>query len=128
MEKNIKTIYQQFDGKLIGKPKMKIYVCETVSKMPPNIVAYVTKHCWFVSSMKDAWAFAFTGNDIANQHLIFLSDDLLHQDWEQISFTIAHEIGHVMLNHKNSVERIQSQREIKQQEIEADEFARQFIR
>jgi hypothetical protein len=128
MKKQVKAIYHKFDGKLVGSPYMKVCVCETLEHVPEEIVNYITAHCWFISSMKDAWAFAFAGNDIANQYLIFLSEDLLKEDIHQITYTIIHEIGHIMLGHKNSVQRIQTQSEIKQQEREADEFARKYIR
>lgn len=49
------------------------------------------------------------------------------QDKEQIQYTIAHEIGHVILKHKNSIGRMQTQSEIKIQEREADEFAREYL-
>ena len=73
--------------------------------------------------MEDAWAFTFTGNDLKNKHLIFLSDELMFQDSRQIKHTIAHEIGHVILGHRNSVLEKQDKEEIKEQEKEADEFA-----
>jgi Zn-dependent protease with chaperone function len=106
---------------------MKVQVCEALAKMPEEIREYITTNCWFISSLADAWAFAFTGNDLANQHLIFLSDELLQQDVSQIRFTIAHEIGHIVLKHRNSVKLIQTQTEIKRQELEADQFAMQYI-
>lgn len=127
MKSKIKVVFKEFDGKLIGKPLMKSYVCETILLLPLKYREYITKNCWFISSMSNAWAFAFTGNDLINKHLIFLSDELLHQDKKQIQYTIIHEIGHVILGHKNSVERIQTQSEIKIQEKEADAFALQFI-
>jgi len=45
----------------------------------------------------------------------------------QIKYSIAHEIGHVVLNHRNSVLIAQTKAEIKKQEKEADEFARKYI-
>ena len=80
-----------------------------------------------MSSMDDAYAFTFTGNDLKNQHLIFLSDDLLYQNISQIHYTIAHEIGHVILGHRNSTLSNQSKKEIKMQEKEADDFAKKYI-
>jgi len=77
--------------------------------------------------MEDAWAFTFTGNDLKEKHLIFLSDDLLSQDTGQIQYSIAHEIGHVMLRHRNSVLERQTKQEVRRQEKEADNFAKQFI-
>src|SRR5579884_2960677 len=104
-------ILHLFDGKLIGSPQLKKHVSEVVSFMPDDIVLYVTEHVWFMGSLEDAWAFTFTGNDLKNQHLIFLSDELFMQDEEQIHYTIAHEIGHVMLGHRNSVLVHQSKQE-----------------
>lgn len=121
-----KKIYKSFDGKLIGSHFMRNMVIRTLSKMSGEIVDTITKNCWFVSSMDDAWAFTFTGNDLKNKHLIFLSEDLLSQGLKQIRYSIAHEIGHVILGHRNSIAEIQTRDEIRKQEKEADEFARSF--
>lgn len=126
MNEDIERIYGAFDGKLVGTFAMKVHVCGAVSNLPTDIQKQITQTCWFLSSMKDAWAFTFTGNDLKDQHLIFLSDDLLSQDAEQIQWTILHEIGHVILGHRNSTLVKQSKKEVDQQEIEADAFARQY--
>ena len=119
-----RAIFKAFGGKLVGNRSMKISVCKTLSKMPDEVIDVVTRNCWFVSSLDDAYAFTFTGNDLLGQHLIFLSEDLLRQDWEQIEHSIAHEIGHVVLGHRNSVSVKQTKQEIKKQEKEAELFAR----
>lgn len=121
--RSARDIYFSFDGKLVGSRKMKRFVCETLSGMSDKIVDFVTKHCWFFASMEDAWAFTFTGNDLKNDHLIFLSDDLLKENEKQIHYTIAHEIGHVMLGHKNSILKKQTKKEIRKQERDAHNFA-----
>lgn len=128
MKKNIREIYHAFNGKLVGTDKMKQYVCEVVSLMEYEIVNYVTANCWFVGAMDDSLGFTFTGNDLKDQHLIFLSDELFEHDEEQIRYTIAHEIGHVILGHRNSIIERQSKAEIYSQETEADEFAREYIK
>lgn len=117
-----KEIYKSFSGKLIGNKRMKDYVCETLSFMSDEIILYITQNCWFVSSFDDAWAFTFTGNDIKDQHLVFLSDELLEQNRQEIYRSIAHEIGHVILGHRNSILEKQTKEEIKNQEIEAGRF------
>ena|SRR5256885_3878156 len=127
MDRESKLVYRAFNGKLVGSFQMKRHVCKTLLLMPANIIDFVTKNCWFMSSMEDAWAFTFTGNDLKNQHLIFLSDELLLQNEQQIYFSIAHEIGHVMLNHRNSVLMKQSKQEISRQEKEADQFAKKYL-
>jgi hypothetical protein len=127
MQKNVRQIYLAFHGKLVGTAFMKKSVCETLFRMPQEIIDYITKNCWFFASMEDAWAFTFTGNDLKDQHLIFLSDDLLNQHPEQIEFSIAHEIGHVMLGHRNSTLERQTKQEVRRQEKEADNFAEKFI-
>lgn len=126
MKNNEKEILAMFNGKLIGNRKMKKYVCKTVLKLPKKIRSFITQKCWFISSMDDAWAFAFTGNDLANRHLIFLSDDLLRQNEKQIYHTITHEIGHVVLGHRNSTLVRQTRGEIRRQEREADEFVKLY--
>ncbi len=120
-------IFEQFHGKLVGKKKMQYHVLEVLSQMPDNIVGKITRTTWFFASMEDAWAFTFTGNDLKDHHLIFLSDELLDQDTNQIHYTIAHEIGHIILGHKNSVFAKQSKAEIQKQEKEADNFARRYL-
>ena len=126
MRGDLKEIYYAFDGKLVGSRTMKQNVCEVLSKMSPDVIRFVTHNCWFFASMEDAWAFTFTGNDLKNQHLIFLSDELMLQSKEHIYYTIAHEIGHVTLGHRNSVLERQSKQEVKIQEEEAGLFAKQF--
>ena len=113
-------------GKVVGNTRIKHYVYQTLSLFPDDIALYIARSCWFMGSFDDAYAYAFTGNDLKNQHLIFLSDDLFNQEKEQIQFTIAHEVGHVMLGHKNSIEYKQSKKEITQQEKEADAFANSY--
>ena len=127
MEKAYSRIRRKFHGKLVGTEKLKFYVCKVVSTLPKDVQEYVTEYCWFVGSMDDAWAFTFTGNDLEDQHLIFLSDELMSQDESQIHYSIAHEIGHVVKGHRNSVFIKQSKDEVNQQEIEADDFANQFF-
>lgn len=122
----IDEISYTFAGKVIGNKYIKHTVYQTLSAFPDDIAKFITKHCWFMGSFDDAYAYAFTGNDLKDQHLIFLSDDLFNQTSEQIHFTIAHEVGHVILGHKNSVQYHQSKEEIKKQEKEADTFAHQY--
>lgn len=120
-------IYIKFNGKLIGNRRMRKFVCETLSAMPEKVIETITATCWFFASMDDAWAFTFTGNDLANQHLIFLGDDLLSQSPTQIHYTIAHEIGHVILKHRNSTLIKQTQEEVSKQEKEAHSFATDYF-
>ena len=123
---NIQEIQEQFAGKVIGSQHIKQAVYQTLTVFPDDIVQFITENCWFMGSFDDAYAYAFNGNDLKDQHLIFLSDDLLRQDKDQIHFTIAHEIGHIMLGHKNSVQYKQSKEEISGQEHQADAFANSY--
>lgn len=127
MNNEQKKIYNDFDGKLVGSLKMKKNVCFIVSKLPVKLQEFITKNCWFVSSMEDAYGFVLRGDDLKNKYLIFLSDDLFNDSSKQIYHTIVHEIGHVILKHENSILRMQTKFEIKRQEEEADEFARTML-
>jgi hypothetical protein len=127
MREELNKIFKKFDGKLVGTKKLKTSVCEAVSLLPQKDIDFITSCCWFVGSMDDAWAYAFTGNDLKDQHLIFLGDDLLAQDFPQIASTLLHEIGHVLLGHRNAVKTPQSKQEIAKQEKEADEFASKYL-
>lgn len=119
-------IRKAFGGKLVGSKRLKEHVVEVVSRLPRKLQKYMTEYVWFVGSMEDAWGYTFTGNDLADQHLIFLSDELLEQDEDQIAWSIAHEIGHVVLGHKNNIFVKQSKRSVSKQEEEADAFASEF--
>ncbi|HVT01391.1 MAG TPA: hypothetical protein VHE53_04130 [Patescibacteria group bacterium] len=127
MRNDPEAIYYAFAGKLVGTKSMKGLVCDAVALLPDELIEKVTKNCWFISSMEDAWAFTFKGNDLKDQDLIFLSDSLLAQDAHQISYSIIHEIGHVVLNHRNSTTVKQTKEEIRRQELEADNFARLYV-
>lgn len=127
MKASLVQIYKGFKGKLVGTERMKQYVCIVVSHLPKDLQKYVMEYCWFLGSMDDAWAYTFTGNDLEDQHMIFLSDDLLGQHQHQVEWSIAHEIGHVVLGHKNNIFIKQSKYRVNKQEEEADAFAAQFV-
>ena len=126
MNERLYAIQLAFKGKLVGKKKMKQHVVEVLDLMPQEIIDFVTENVWFVTSFEDAWAFAFTGNDFQNKHVIFLSDELFYQSPQQIHWTIAHEIGHVVLGHKNRFSEKFSKKKIQEQEDEGDTFAREY--
>lgn len=115
-----------FDGRLMGNLKMREAVCKTVLKLPFELINRVTSSVWFISSPEDAWAFTLRGSDVKNQHLVVISDELLEQDDKQIEYTILHEIGHVVLEHRNSIGFVQTESEISRQEFEADIFAKKY--
>lgn len=127
MKEKIKKIYQAFDGKLVGKPALKALVCETLLNFPDEIVSFVTKNIWFLGSTEDAWAFTIKGQEIKNNFLILVNDELLQQPKQHGYFTIAHEIGHVSLGHRNSIQAVQTQSEIAIQEQEANGFAEKYL-
>ena len=123
-ERNIKYA---FKGKLVGSKFMIQHVCAVLALMEDKIIHEITTHCWFVSSTDDAWAFVLQGNELKDKHLIFVSEDLLRQSRSQIQYTIAHEIGHVVLGHRNSILVSQTKAEIRKQEKEADVFAKKYL-
>lgn len=107
MLRTIAGVRKALGGKLIGNLTLRKIVCETFPK--------------------DAWALTFKGSELKERHLIFLSDELFDQEINQVKYTILHEVGHVIRNHKNSIGITQTQSEIRQQEIEADLFAKQYL-
>lgn len=127
MNWTVAKVRESFNGRLMGTISMKKIVCETVLFLSPQMFENVTRNVWFISSPEDAWAFTFNGSDIEKQHLIILSDELFQQDKKQIQFTILHEIGHVILKHRNSMGLKQTKSEINRQEKEADQFAENFL-
>lgn len=123
----LEEIRKAFGHRLVGKKSMQKAVCEVMLIFPEDIVKLVTKSCWFVSSFDDAFGFVLRGDELDGKHLIFLSDDLFYQPKEQQYYTIAHEIGHVVLDHKNSILESQTKYETQKQEKEADKFAKFYL-
>lgn len=123
----IEEIKKSFGGRIVGNHFVKQMVHKAVSKLPDKIARYITKNCWFLSSSDDAYGYAFDGNDLKNKHLVFLSDVLFHEDENQIQYTILHEIGHVVLKHRNSIKVRQTKDEVRKQEQEAGSFAKKYL-
>lgn len=127
MKIDSQAVAKKFNGKLIGHAYMKRAVCDTLANFPTHIINFVTTNVWVVCSLDDAWGFTFDGRDLKDKFLIFLSDELFNQGIKQIRYTISHEIGHVLLNHRNAISGPQTKREVREQEIEADIFAKYFL-
>jgi Zn-dependent protease with chaperone function len=126
---NVFEIRKSFGHKLIGSEFMKKVVCRALLLLPHEIAGFVAKHCWIVGSFEDGWAFTLKGSEIGGgEYLIFLSDELLNAGEAQMRYTLIHEIGHVVLGHRNSIGEVQTKVEIRLQEKEADEFAISFLR
>lgn len=127
MNWTIEKIKKSLGDKLIGSVFMQQQVCKALQLLPVEITEKVCKTVWFISSPDDSWALTFRGSDVKDGHLIFVSDELLRQDDAQIKQTIIHEVGHVILSHRNSVGYMQTDAEIKQQEKDANEFAEKYV-
>ncbi len=124
----IEKVRKALGDKLVGNLYMREIVCKTLLLLPDSLIENVCKKVWFISSPDDAWAFTFRGSEIKNESLIFISDELLRQGEKQIQYSILHEIGHVILNHRNSIGYEQTASEIKNQETEADNFAKKYLK
>lgn len=120
-------IKEKIGGKLIGKEVMKRSIIEAVHKLPDEIIKKVVKDIWFVSNFEDAWGFVLKADELKGKSLIFLNDELFREGEKQISYTVLHEIGHVILNHRNAILKPQPESETKQQEREADKFAKEYL-
>jgi hypothetical protein len=125
---NNRKVRKNFGYRLIGTGYMKKMVISTLLLFPLRIVNIISKHCWFISSFEEGWAFVLRGKDIrSNDYVIFLSDELLGSNVAQIRYTIAHEIGHVILGHRNSIGTLQNKKEITKQEKEAHDFVKKYL-
>lgn len=127
MELRLEKIKRRFKGKLVGKVRMQTLVCETLLILPKGITNFVTQNVWFISSFEDSWGFVLDSKDLGKKHIIFLGDELFEQDKYAQHYTIAHEIGHVVLNHRNAILETQTMRETEKQEDEAHQFAIQYV-
>ena len=127
MKPKLEKIKKKFEGKLIGNPRMQKLVCETLLFFPKEKADLIVKNIWFVSSFDDSWSFVLDSSDLGKKHLVFLGDELFKQDKYAQNYTIAHEIGHVLLNHRNAILKPQTGEEIKDQEAEAHKFALKYV-
>lgn len=127
MKWTVAKVRKALNGRLIGKLFMREMICKTLLLLPSETIDYVCARVWFISSPEDAWAFTFRGSEIKERSLIIFSDELFLEDRNQIRYTILHELGHVILNHRNSIGYEQTQTEIDQQEDEADHFAKNIL-
>ncbi len=121
-------IQKDLGHRLIGSGYMKRMVVKAIQKLPLKIQTTVTSKCWFIASFTDGWAFALRWDEIKKgEYLIYLSDELLNASEEETIRTIIHEIGHVVLGHRNSIGKVQPKSEVRRQEKEADEFTGNYI-
>lgn len=121
-------IKDELGGRLIGSALMRQSVAKAISLLPDEIAIPIIEDTWFFSSDDDSFGYAFNGNDLKDKHLIFLSDVLFNEPENQILYTILHEIGHIVLKHRNSIQYPQSKAEIRKQESEADQFAKNILK
>ena len=112
---------------MVGDDQIKNLIYETLQIFPKQIVDYISDNVWFVSSFNDAWSFTLEADDLCGKAIVFLSDDLLRQDREQIKYSVAHEIAHVMLGHKNPYDSRPIKNQEKKYETSADEFAKYYL-
>ena len=122
-----KEIKDRMGGRLAGSDLMKDSVALAITKLPEEVAQKIIDNCWFFSSFEDNYGYAFNGNDLKDAHLVFLADILFQEPQSQILYTILHEIAHIALNHKNSIQYAQTKSEIAKQEKEADQFAKKYL-
>ncbi len=114
-------------NRLIGKRQMQEAVISALTLLPNDIADQVTSQVWFVSNFDDAWGFTLDSKDLGQRHLVFLSDELFFEPRQQVHYTILHEIGHVVLQHRNAFFKPQTRQETEKQEYEADKFAQKYL-
>lgn len=127
MRNQLEQIRKAFGHRLVGRKSMQRLVCEVMLIFPQDIIKFVTKNCWFVSSFDEAFGFVLRGDELDGKHLIFLSDELFSEPKEQQYYTITHEIGHVVLGHKNAILESQTKHGTEKQEKEADKFSKLYL-
>jgi len=121
-------IEQKLENRLIGKRQMQEAVISALTLLPNDLADQVTKTVWFVSNFDDAWGFTLDSKDLGQRHLVFLSDELFFEPRQQVYYTILHELGHVVLGHRNAFFKPQTRQETEKQEYEADKFARKHLK
>lgn len=127
MKGSIKNLQYRFGGRILAEESAKDLITEALLYLPSDILEFLIDRVWFFGSTTDAWAYTFDGNDLSDQYFIFLSEDLFRQARRQIFYTVLHEVGHIVLKHKNSINYRQSPEQIAQQEKQADDFVYQYL-
>ena len=119
-------LFEKFAKKLDVSDKIKVRIFIVVGELDEEHFKKVTNYCWFVEIA--IWGFALpVGKLKKNDWIIVLNDRLKDLEKNKIDMIIAHEIGHVVLNHKIPVfDGINKQRE-KQQDEEAFKFAERLL-
>ena len=130
MDQKADQIKKRFGEKLIGSKRLQQLVCETLHIFPQEVINYVTKNVWFVTSFDDSWGFVLKIDELKSKgkFVIFLGDELWKQDEYARRYEIAHEIGHVILKHRNAITAPQSKAEVDRQEKEAHQFALKYLK
>jgi hypothetical protein len=127
MDKKFLEVREKFGTKIIGPGKMQNLICKVVCRLPQKTADFVTRNVWFVNSFPDTWGFVLRGDELDGKFLVFLSNELFRQPRKIQEYEVFHEIGHVVLNHRNSITVPQSKEKIARQEREADTFARRYL-
>ena len=107
----------------------RIILAKAISKLPNDIVEWVTDKLMFVSNSEKYWAFSLSKKEWSYKlGFIFLCDDLKNLSEEKQAFIIAHEIAYQKLNHKSPILSNLTNKETQNQEVEADSLARKWLR
>lgn len=125
---NLEDVKRKFGNKIIGSQKVQNLVCSVVGLLPSEKADFVTKNVWFVNSFSDASSFVLRGDELAGKYLVFLSDEVFKQPKSDQYYEVAHEIGHILLNHRNSIGISQTSVEIEKQERQAEQFAYKLLK
>src|SRR3989338_11181625 len=126
-EENLVKILKDFNTRLVGDEETKKIICETLLVFPKEVIDFVVKNVWFVSAFDDAWSFTLDSEELCGRTIVFLSDDLLRHSKERVTYSVAHEIAHIMLGHKNPYNAKLPQTTEKKFETGADEFAKYYL-
>jgi hypothetical protein len=97
-----------------------------LSELTGEIVDWVTSNILFVSS--EDLAFFLNRKELMHvKGLVFLSEKLKDKSKDRQVFCIAHEVAHAKLGHRSAIGWT-SKEEYEQQEKEADNLARKWLR
>ena len=124
------TIFEM-DGGLVSLDNegLRLLVADTFCLLPCEMVDDIMTNCLFL--MPQSAGGYITKRIIAGRNVIFLHPSLVVEPEHEKMYALLHEVAHYVLGHESPLEwgdEVDAGARIDQQEKEADEFVRKYLK
>lgn len=124
----IEEVDYMFGGINHLSKEFRMILARAVSKIPQETSEWAAENLLFVSSTWTDYAFSLMKKDWAHKSgFVFLCENLKEEEKDTQLFSIAHEIAHHKLKHKNPIFGRLTIEETRNQEREANKMAEKWI-